>query len=99
MSHLRWSGSLKTMSPSAARSSAPSGVSIRSAPKCETSARKPLVPGSTTCRASRSASMRGREYGAEVRSEETVDLPEAIPPVRPMTGVSYAWGIRHGAAH
>ena len=43
--------------------------------------------------------MRGKEYGAEVRSEETVDLPEAIPPVRPITGVSYARGIRHGAVH
>lgn len=41
------------------------------------------VPGSTTCRAMRSASMMGMSW--EANSAETVDFPVAIPPVRPTT--------------
>ena len=32
--------------------------------------------------------MSGREYGGEESKDDTVDLPEAIPPVRPMTLIS-----------
>lgn len=40
------------------------------------------MPGSTTLRASRSASIMGREWGGEERMVETVDLPVAREPVR-----------------
>ena len=45
------------------------------------------MPGSTTFRASTSASMMGSEYGRAERMEETVDLPVAIDPVRPRRSI------------
>lgn len=73
------------MSPMAARLSVPSGFRTRSAPKWETTARKPEEPGAMASRARMSASIIGRLCRVE-RSLETVDLPVAMPPVRPMTG-------------
>ncbi len=43
------------------------------------------MPGSTTWRARRSASIIGREWGGAERRRETVDLPVAREPVRPMS--------------
>lgn len=45
------------------------------------------MPGSTTRRASLSASIMGSEYGGEERMFETVDLPVAIEPVRPRRSI------------
>ena len=45
------------------------------------------MPGSTTCRAMRSASMMGRLCGGRASRAETVDLPVAMEPVRPMTSM------------
>lgn len=78
----RWLSSLKMIAPSFGRSSAPSAVRIPS-PKCATRARSPGVPGATTSRAMTSASMMGSPKDA--RLCETVDLPVAMPPVRPTT--------------
>ena len=38
--------------------------------------------------------MSGREYGGEESKDDTVDLPEAIPPVRPMTWISCVYRYR-----
>ena len=84
--HFLSSASLNTISPSATLSSPPSSFKILSGPKCDTIDLKPAVPGSTTSLARISASMIGILCCASI--EETVDLPEAIPPVRPTTGVS-----------
>lgn len=46
------------------------------------------VPGRTAWRASRSASMMGRECGGEERMLATVDLPVAIEPVRPIRSMA-----------
>ena len=59
-------------------------------PKCARILRYPRVPGSTTWRARRSASMIGRECGGWERRRETVDLPVAMEPVRPMRSIP--WG-------
>lgn len=45
------------------------------------------MPGSTTWRARRSASIMGRLYGALERREDTLDLPVAMPPVRPIMSI------------
>jgi hypothetical protein len=45
------------------------------------------VPGSTTWRAIRSASMTGREYGGLESRVDTVDLPVAMEPVRPRRSI------------
>jgi hypothetical protein len=45
-----------------------------------------LTHGSSTCLAMTSASMIGMLWGGEARMDDTVDLPVAIPPVRPTTG-------------
>jgi hypothetical protein len=62
------------MSPMAALSRVPSSRKTRSAPKRDTTALKPGVPGSRTVRARTSASMMGRWCCVE-RRWETVDLP------------------------
>ena len=79
---LRFLASLKIISPSFFRSRDPSGERM-SVPNWPIIARKPGVPGATTSRARTSASMTGTERS--FRSLETVDLPDAIPPVRPTT--------------
>ena len=50
-------------------------------------ARYPGVPGSTTWRARRSASMTGRQWGGAERQADTVDFPVAIDPVRPTMSI------------
>lgn len=55
--------------------------------KCARIFEYPGVPGSTTRRASLSASIMGSEYGGEERMEDTVDLPVAIEPVRPRSSI------------
>ena len=79
---VRFLASLKIMSPSFFRSSDPSGERM-SVPNWPIIARRPGVPGATTSRARMSASMTGTERS--FRSVETVDLPDAIPPVSPTT--------------
>lgn len=79
---VRFLASLKIMSPSFFRSSVPSGERM-SVPNWPTISRRPEVPGATTSRARTSASITGMERS--FRSLETVDFPDAIPPVRPTT--------------
>lgn len=79
---LRFLASLKIMSPSFFRSSVPSGERM-SGPNWPIMARRPEVPGATTSRARTSASTTGIE--CSFKSLETVDFPEAIPPVSPTT--------------
>lgn len=57
-------------------------------PKCFTMEAYARVPGRTASRASRSASMRGRECGGEERMLATVDLPVAMEPVRPIRSMA-----------
>jgi len=87
---LRFLASLKIMSPSLFRSSVPSGERM-SAPNWPTIARRPGVPGATTLRARTSASITGIDRS--FRSFETVDFPDAIPPVRPTT-TEHLLGVR-----
>ena len=54
------------------------------------------MPGETTSRASMSASMMGREWGGERRREETVDLPVAMEPVRPIIIILLGWVCEEG---
>lgn len=51
------------------------------------------MPGSTTLRARRSASIMGREKGGAERIEDTVDLPVAMEPVRPRRSI-FGWWLR-----
>ena len=71
--------------PKASRSSRPSWRT--SAPKRSTIAARPGVPGSTTSRASTSASMITAPRSPS--SSATTDLPEAIPPVRPTRSMGH----------
>src|SRR3954453_855631 len=70
----------KTTAPSRARSSRPSSVST-SSPNSATTAASPGVPGSTTSRATASASM--TTAPSSRRRRDTSLLPDPMPPVRP----------------
>src|SRR5262245_59981440 len=72
--------SANTMLPSACRSMVPSGKST-SGPKCSRILHQAWVPGMTTSRAIRSASMISAPRSASIA--DTVLFPEAIPPVSP----------------
>ena len=74
--------SLNIMPPNFARSMVLSGRRI-SAPKCLTIFLYALVPGCTTLRARTSASTIGTPR--DLNNDEAVDLPVAMPPVRPTT--------------
>src|SRR4051794_40227056 len=76
----RVSWSANTIAPSAGRSRVPSSVRTVSPNSCTTAA-SPGVPGSTTSRASWSAST--ITAPSSVRITATVLLPEATPPVSP----------------
>lgn len=54
-------------------------------PKWETREERAWEFRATAWRAKRSRSIKGRECGGVESRVETVDLPEAIPPVRPTT--------------
>ena len=75
------SGSLKTMSATAWRSSVPSAATIPG-PNRSTMAANTSVPGCCSSRVIASASMTTAPFAAS--SAETVDLPDPIPPVSPM---------------
>ena len=78
-------GSPKTLPPSSCRLIVPSG-DTRSCPNPLTTASKQELPGSYTRWPSRSASM---TMAPRSRSQPAaVDLPDAIPPVRPITVMS-----------
>ena len=82
LSALRASSSPNTSWPSFGRSSWPSAVNT-SSPKRVTMSASAGVPGSTTSRASRSASTTGAPSSRRIFA--TVLLPLAIPPVSPIT--------------
>src|SRR5919198_126001 len=75
----------KTSSPSRARSSVPSALKT-SAPNSSTTARSPCAPGSTTRRASSSASTTRQPSPAS--TPDTKDFPVAIEPVSPTRNIS-----------
>ena len=78
----RRASSANTSAPSFGRSRYPSGCRI-SRPNAATIWAYARVPGRTASRAMTSASTTGMARAAS--SAETVDLPVAIPPVRPTT--------------
>src|SRR5690606_34974984 len=75
-----FSWSAKTIEPSRARSRLPSSART-SSPKVSTTAASPGVPGATTSRAMRSASISTAPRSTS--SRDTSLLPAPMPPVRP----------------
>src|SRR5690554_612915 len=80
-SQRRSAGSAKTISRSARRLRVPSSLSTR-CPKRSLISARAGSPGSTTSRATSSASTQGAPRASKARA--TVDFPEAMPPVTPM---------------
>lgn len=87
LSCFRLFSSLKMIWPSFGLSNVPCSEDTMSLPKCCCSLRSVRVPGSTTSRARMSRSIKGRAWSGDWNRRETVDLPEAIPPVKPTTSI------------